>query len=438
MPGRKTLTDRRRAWFVTAVIGALVVLAAGCSGPAKAIGRKPKPTPPAAAVAITPANGAKNIKPNDPVTVHATRGTLRSVTVTAGHDTVAGSYNKDSTDWMNTWDLTPATTYTVTAVAAGNSGKPVTTTSTFRTLTPHNTFTTQIFEAQGQTYGVGMPIMLNFSQPIPDSYKAAVERALQVKSSNPVVGAWFWDGDETLAFRPKDYWPAGTQVTLDGHLAGVEGAPGTYATSDLTQTFNIGDSLIAYVSPATHHAEIWKNGHHIYTWPISTGTPGDDTPAGNFLTIDKGNPVEMKPADIPKGAPGYYDENVYWSVRFTWSGDYMHSAPWSVGEQGSANVSHGCVNLPPSAAETYYKMEVPGDPVVVTGSPVKGAWDDGWTEWFLSWHKLLAGSATGEAVEAGPNGSQFVSPDSLNTPAPSAPAAGTAAPSAHPSPSAHG
>ena len=66
--------------------------------------------------------------------------------------------------------------------------------------------------------------------------------------------------------------------------------------------------------------------------------------------------------------PGYSIE-VPWSVRFTWSGDYLHDAYWSVGQQGFTNVSHGCVNMPPADAESYYKMAVPGDPVTITGSP---------------------------------------------------------------------
>jgi len=44
------------------------------------------------------------------------------------------------------------------------------------------------------------------------------------------------------------------------------------------------------------------------------------------------------------------------------SGDYYHDAYWSVGEQGFENVSHGCVNLAPDDAETYYNLAVPGDP----------------------------------------------------------------------------
>jgi hypothetical protein len=107
--------------------------------------------------------------------------------------------------------------------------------------------------------------------------------------------------------------------------------------------------------------------------------------------------------------PGY-DLQVPWSVRFTWSGNFMHDASWSVGEQGFANVSHGCVNLSPEHAQTYYELAVPGDPVTVTGSPKAGKWDDGWTVWFLSWRELLHGSALHKAVKVGPKGSRFVAP----------------------------
>ena len=100
-------------------------------------------------------------------------------------------------------------------------------------------------------------------------------------------------------------------------------------------------------------------------------------------------------------------------MRFTWSGDYLHDAYWSVGEQGFTNVSHGCVNMSPADAEIYYKMAVPGDPVKITGSPRAGVWDNGWTMWFLPWKRWLHGSALHEAVRAGPGGSTFVKPSSL-------------------------
>jgi hypothetical protein len=107
---------------------------------------------------------------------------------------------------------------------------------------------------------------------------------------------------------------------------------------------------------------------------------------------------------------------VPWSIRFTWSGDFLHDAFWSVHDQGFANVSHGCVNLSPAHAETYYKMSVPGDPVTITGSPRAGTWGNGWTVWFLSWRQLVEGSALGQAVQTGPAGSSFVDPATVPRP----------------------
>src|SRR5207253_7126677 len=107
----------------------------------------------------------------------------------------------------------------------------------------------------GQTYGVGMPIVLSFDRPI--SNKRAVERALQIKASKRVVGSWYWDGKCRLAplclyFRPRRYWPTHTRVSFTGHLNGVEGAPGVYGQHTLTQRFTIGSSLIACVSASGH------------------------------------------------------------------------------------------------------------------------------------------------------------------------------------------
>jgi hypothetical protein len=121
----------------------------------------------------------------------------------------------------------------------------------------------------------------------------------------------------------------------------------------------------------------------------------------------------MKPSDIAPGQPGYYDLEVPWSVRFTWSGDFLHDAYWSVGQQGSTDVSHGCVNMAPQDAQTYYQEEVAGDPVTITDSPLAGTPGDGWTDWFDSWQQLVDSSALHEAVQAGPNGSTFVAPTSV-------------------------
>ncbi len=356
-------------------------------------------------VAITPKDASHDVKPEKGITVRVTRGTLVSVTVQTTGDRVTGALNPASTGWRSNWTLDVDTRYVVRAVARDAAGETVTQTSTFRTLTPKQSFACEVWQAAGESYGVGMPVMLAFSSPITD--RRAVERSLSLWTSKRVVGAWYWNGDQNLFFRPRDYWPAHTRVGLVAHLNGVEGAPGVYGTHTLRQNFRIGRSLIVVADTQTHRVHVYLDRRKFANWPMSSGKPGDDTANGTYLTIEKFNPVEMK-------GPGY-DIKVPWSVRFTWSGAYLHAADWSVGSQGSANVSHGCVNLSPAAAQTYYQLAVPGDPVTIIGSPRGGKWDNGWTMWFLGWRDLLRGSALHKVVIANPKGSRFVKPSTLHS-----------------------
>jgi lipoprotein-anchoring transpeptidase ErfK/SrfK len=327
---------------------------------------------------------------------------------TGASPTLAGTYAPGSRSWRTRWALAPSQTYRVTATAVDARGRRTVMASNFRTLQPRSTFTAATILGAGQTVGVGMPIMINFSRPITD--RAAVERALQIWSSKPVTGAWYWVTSKSVWFRPRHYWPAHTHVRFTAHLAGLEGAPGVYGRADLTQHFRIGDSLIAVASAATHQMKVWRNGRLAGDWPVSTGRSGMDTPDGRYLSFAMGSPVDMNSASygVGPGMPGYYDELVYDAVQFTFSGDYVHSAPWSVGQQGIINVSHGCVNVAPGYAAWFYGHSMLGDPISVVGSPVAGTWGDGWTIYFLGWRKLLAGSATGEAVQAGQDGSRLV------------------------------
>ncbi len=258
---------RLRRHVGAAAVMALALLTAACTGSGHSTSRvspaantttraaAPRPATAVPEVKITPANGAADADPSAGITVTATGGTLKNVTVRTSGDAVSGGLSQGGKVWRSQWALDVSQAYTVTAVASRTGGSTVTATSTFRTLTPGRTFTTEILEGFNQTYGVGMPIILYFSQPITD--KAAVERALQITTSKPVVGAWYWDYPCNMAatcayFRPRDYWPAGTTVSFTGHLNGVQAAPGLYGYHTLTQTFDIGPSLVAVGNTATH------------------------------------------------------------------------------------------------------------------------------------------------------------------------------------------
>ncbi|HEY8533708.1 MAG TPA: L,D-transpeptidase, partial [Micromonospora sp.] len=77
----------------------------------------------------------------------------------------------------------------------------------------------------------------------------------------------------------------------------------------------------------------------------------------------------------------------------TWGGEFIHSAPWSVADQGVRNVSHGCVNLSPDNARWLFNQTKIGDPVTVKGTEVKLKHGNGWTDWNLSWEEYVKGSA---------------------------------------------
>jgi lipoprotein-anchoring transpeptidase ErfK/SrfK len=398
---------RRRKPVALAMLLSLAALSAvSCAGQsATAI------SPPA--LTISPANGSRGVLPGAVVTVAAKHGKLRDVTVATAAGPVRGELAANGT-WHAAEPFATGTNYTVTATAIGANKKKITTSTTFQTLSPQSTFQASVTalgtdqnissEIAAREYGVGIPITIVFSRPITN--RAAIERAIQLTTSRPVVGSWYWQDDKTVIFRPRQYWPQYTTVTVNANFDGVQAAPGVYGSQDVHLSLSVGPSLIVVADTRTHVMNVYYKNRLFGRWPISTGRPGDDTPNGTYLTTFKNNPQLMT-------GPGYSLE-VPWSVDFTYSGDFIHDAYWSVGEQGFTNVSHGCVNTSPAHAETYYNMAEPGDPVTVTGSPVGGTAGNGWTEWFMPWSEWLRGSATGEAVVAGPSGSSFVRPSSLS------------------------
>jgi len=394
-------------WPTVAAAAALAVTAAGCSAGATARSATEAKAAAPATLTIVPASGGHHVRPGARITVRAANGHLEAVQVTAAGAAVAGGLGGGGTLWRSRRHLLPSTTYKVLATAVGAGGHRVTATSSFRTLTPRKTVHVSVLEASHQAYGVGMPIVLTFNKDIKN--RKAVERSLSITTSRPVVGAWYWDGSRTVEFRPRKYWSPGTHVSFTGRLAGVEVAKGVYAAHNVHVAFRIGPSLIVKASTVTHYMDVYYKGRLFGHWAISTGRPGDDTPNGTYLTIEKANPTFMT-------GPGYALW-VPWAVRITWSGIYIHDAYWSVWAQGSINVSHGCINTSPAHGETYYKLELPGDPVTITGSPRPGTWDNGWTEWFLPFRKYVRGSALHEVVVAGPHGSTFVAAKTIEGPA---------------------
>jgi lipoprotein-anchoring transpeptidase ErfK/SrfK len=198
-------------------------------------------------------------------------------------------------------------------------------------------------------------------------------------------------------WRPPAYWKSGTAVTVSSNLQGLQfghgiwGAAGTHKTS-----FRIGDSHISEVDIATHTMHVYDNGKLIETFPVSTGRDQYPTMDGVHVAIEKSKVVTMDSATvgIPKGNPDYYYETVYWDVRISDGGEFVHAAPWSVADQGFTNVSHGCVNLSTTNAEWFYNWAVRGDVIDIFGGVrPPSATDPGTADWNMTWKQWVAGSA---------------------------------------------
>jgi lipoprotein-anchoring transpeptidase ErfK/SrfK len=363
--------------------------AAGQSGPGK---------PAAARVSITPVDKTTKARPERGVVVKATGGTLSTVSVTSGEKAVPGDFNQARTEWRSKWPLSPSKSYAVTATAKNPAGATTQAASSFRTLSPTQTISASldwILQGnQGDTYGVGMPIILNFSEPVFN--KDQVEKALEVTAEKPVEGAWRWIGDQQVVYRTKDYWPAHQKVKLTAHLSGVRAAKGVYGTTNFSRTFRIGAARITKVNLKKHQMTMTIDGKKARKVPVSGGngtTMEYTTTSGVHLTMEKGNPVRMISPGRKKGDPGYYDELINYAVRISNSGEYLHQSAGDFGCLGKANCSHGCVRQPPKDALWFYRNVQPGDVVDITGTKRDLDWDNGWSFWEMSWKNWRKGSA---------------------------------------------
>ena len=397
----------RRSQVLRWLVGVVVVVAAvaGCtssSGSSSGGGDKPaagggggeqsSPAAQAATLAVVPAANAAAVAPADPVKVTATGGTLTSVTVAGSGGAVKGALNPDKTVWTSTDKLGFGARYTVSAVATNADGQKTTTTSAFTTARAASTVFPAVSPLSGTTVGVGMPIRVYFENPVTDR-KAALAR-MKVTTSVPTVGAWRWFSATEVHWRPKTYWKPGTKVALDTDLRGVSLGAGTYGSvnADRHIAFTIGASHVSIADAKTHRMKVWINGKLTKDFPASLGkeVPGRFTHNGVHVVTDKKASMTMDSTTFGLALDaGGYRVPVKFATRISNGGEFVHSAPWSVAQQGKENVSHGCVNLAPANAQWFYGISQPGDVVQVTGTPVPLTgkdtdipdWTIPWSQW---------------------------------------------------------
>ncbi|ORW11002.1 L,D-transpeptidase [Mycolicibacter longobardus] len=419
---------------------ALAALAAGVLAPnalAACLGRPGKNAasapPPEPVLTFQPAldDGAvTEVLPTAAVGVTVGDGWFQRVALTnpAGK-VLSGTFNRDRTRYTVTEPLGYDAVYTWSGSVVGRDGNAVPVRGTVTTVTPTAIIDGGFQLADGQTVGVAAPVILQFNGPIAD--KAAVERALSIVTEPPVEGGWAWLPDEVqgarVHWRSREYFPAGTTVSVDAKLYGLAFGDGAYGAQDMSLEFSIGRRQVVKAEVSSHRIQVIRDEGVIMDFPCSYGQADQ----ARNITRNGIHVVSEKYADFYMSNPaaGYNNIHERWAVRISNNGEFIHANPASAGAQGNTNVTNGCINLSTEDAEQYFHSAIYGDPVEVTGSSIELSYADGniwdWTvDWdtWVSMSALSAGASTSlpSAAPATPTDAPTLS-GTPTTPPPTAP-----------------
>jgi len=401
MPGARLA---RSSLVLPAVLGVLAVSAlSGCGGdepteqaaPASTSAAAETPEVEPAVISTDPPLGSVDVAPVTPLHVAAGRGTLTAVTVTDPDGAVLpGSLDAAAGNWDATAELAYDTTYTVTASAVDAAGRATEATGTISTVAPRTLTMPTVFPtADSGTVGVGQPVSITFDEDVTD--RAAVERRLQVTTTPPVAGSWSWMSDRTVHYRPEQYWPAGTHVVVDADVYGVDVGDGIRGQASPHVEFDVGSKKVAVVDATELVLRLYVDDQLVRTMPTSLGKSSSPTPTGTYVVMQQSRNYTMRSASygVPLDAPGGYETPVEYASRLSNSGIFVHGAPWSVGDQGRRNVSHGCLNVSVADAGWFYSNFGRGDVVEVVNAGPRLDVGDGFGDWNQSWADWQAGSA---------------------------------------------
>jgi lipoprotein-anchoring transpeptidase ErfK/SrfK len=393
-PSLKQPTSRRSLRTSLVVVALTLALAASaCSTGGGGGGAASTTTRPPVVVTVTPAATATGVALDAAPNVIVERGRITAVDLSApGGKPLDGQISADGLTWRATPSgLAPDTTYRGTVTVLGDDGKTVQQPWSFTTAKPAKELhTASVNVSDGSTYGVGMPVIVVLNTAIPTDKRADLVQRLVLTTTPAITGSWRWSSATEVHWRPQAYWPAGTKATLGINFAGFDAGGGTWGVDGRTVNFSIGDAHVSVVDSVTHQMTVSTNGQVVKSFPVSTGRDQYPTKSGIHVVNERAQKVIMDSATvgIPRDSPDGYYETVFWNVRISNSGEFVHAAPWSVGSQGRSNVSHGCVNMSDDAAQWFFNYSRVGDVVEVRNTPVQlqpwngyGDWQIPWSQW---------------------------------------------------------
>ncbi|GID26911.1 L,D-transpeptidase [Paractinoplanes brasiliensis] len=345
-------------------------------------------------LALTPATGKTGVPLSTEIGLKLAGGKVTEVTLKDEKGAVVpGKLRDDGTAWVPGKTLSPKQKYSATVVVTAGDGQTTTQTTSFTTMgKPGKKTGTGLYLFDDRTYGVAMPVVVEFSPGIKKADRAAVQRRMFVSTSPAQPGVWSWTPNGSQAYyRGPEFWKPGTTLAVRIAVGGLPTGGGRYGDRDRSATAKIGRSFEMKVDNASKKMTVMQDGKTIKTMPVSLGKKSTPSVSGVMVVMEKKEQTVFDTTDTD-GADGYVTD-IEFAQRITWSGQYLHSAPWSVGAQGRRNVSHGCVNVSPGNARWLFERTLIGDPITVKGTEEKLGYGDGWTPWDKPWAEFVKGSA---------------------------------------------
>ncbi|AEB43241.1 L,D-transpeptidase [Micromonospora maris] len=394
--------NRRRGVLAAGMLAVALALTSACTGgggkgDGNAPGWQGGADQPAAKASVTisePAADAKNVPAATAITFATEQAEETSVELTdSAGKKVKGALAKDGKSWLPAKALAYGESYTATVTATGDDGLPVTATSAFTVMKqPSKQVRITSFLGDDQTVGVAMPLIVKFGRAIPEKYRPEVQRRMTVTSSPAQEGIWHWVSPTEVRYRPKEFWQAGSKVSYRVQAGGLPLGDGWYGRADLTVDIKIGPKLVMTVDNSTKRMVVTRDGETIKTIPVSLGKKSTPSSSGTMVVMEKLRKTVFDTYD-ELGPEDGYRTKIDYAQRLTWGGEFIHAAPWSEGQQGTTNVSHGCVNVSMANGAWLFNNTRVGDPIVVKGTERKLQLGNGWTDWNVSWEQYVKGSA---------------------------------------------
>src|SRR5699024_9141542 len=163
------------------------------------------------------------------------------------------------------------------------------------------------------TVGIAQPVAVRFESAVGD--RKAVQDAIEDTTTPAVEGACYWVSPSEVRWRPAEFWAPGTEADAGVPIYATDHRAGLHVAQDdntKTMTTRI-------------------NGEVVSSSPVSLGKASTPTPNGTYYIGDRYESLIMDSSTfgVPVDSADGYRLSVNWATQMSYSGIYVHAAPWS-------------------------------------------------------------------------------------------------------------